>query len=178
MKTALTCLNFYITAVNSMNDKIGRAVSWLTLILVLLTFSVVILRYCFNIGWIAMQEAMIYLHVLIFMLGAAYTLQKDKHVRVDIFYQYSSARVRAWIDFFGCVSLLLPVCVFIFWYSWDYVLDSWQIREGSRHAGGLPGLFLLKSVIPVMALLLILQGTAMAGSKLLEALQADYGAQD
>ncbi len=117
-----------------------------------------------------MQEAVIYLHVLVFMLGSAYTLQYDKHVRVDIIYQYCSTQARAWIDFTGSLVLLLPVSGFIVWSSWDYVTEAWSIQEGSRHAGGLPGLYLLKSTIPAMAILLFLQGMAMACEKLLIAL--------
>jgi TRAP-type mannitol/chloroaromatic compound transport system permease small subunit len=140
----------------------GRTVSWLTLAMVLVTMTVVILRYLFDIGWIALQESITYLHALVFMLGAAYTLKYDGHVRVDIFYQQRSPRMRAWINLAGTVLLLMPVCVFIFVSSLDYVSASWSILEGSRHAGGLDGVFLLKTVIPLMACLLLLQGCAIA----------------
>jgi TRAP-type mannitol/chloroaromatic compound transport system permease small subunit len=140
----------------------GRAVSWLTLGIVLITFTVVVLRYAFDLGWIAMQESMIYLHALVFMLGAAYTLKRDGHVRVDIFYRRLSPEGRAWVDLCGALFLLLPVCVFLFWVSGDYVASAWSIREGSRDAGGLPWVYVLKTAIPLMAALLILQGISQA----------------
>ena len=140
----------------------GRAVSWLTLAMVLVTLAVVTLRYLFDIGSIALQESITYLHAVVFMLGAAYTLKHDDHVRVDIFYQQRSVKVRAWINLIGTVLLLIPVCVFIFVSSLDYVTAAWSIREGSREAGGLDGVYLLKTIIPLMACLLLLQGFAVA----------------
>ena len=109
-----------------------------------------------------MQESVTYLHAIVFMLGAAYALKRDSHVRVDIIYQRTSAKTRAWIDLIGFLVLLLPMCGFIVWSSWEYTQTSWSIREGSREAGGLPGLFLLKSLIPMMAILLLTQGLAQA----------------
>jgi TRAP-type mannitol/chloroaromatic compound transport system permease small subunit len=138
----------------------GRAVAWLTLGIVLITFAVVVLRYAFNLGWIAMQESVLYLHATVFMLGAAYTLKQGAHVRVDIFYRKLSPTARAWIDLCGVLFLLLPVCVFLFWVSGDYVASAWSYREGSREAGGLPWVYVLKTVIPLMAALLILQGVS------------------
>jgi TRAP-type mannitol/chloroaromatic compound transport system permease small subunit len=140
----------------------GRAISWLTLGMVIVTFTVVVLRYLFNVGWIGMQESITYMHALVFMLGAAYTLRHDGHVRVDIFYQKFSPRGRAWVDLLGTLFLLLPVTLFIAWISWEYVASSWSLLEGSRETGGLPGVYLLKTAIPMMALLLVLQGTSLA----------------
>jgi len=148
--------------IDGLSDWTGRAVAWLTLGMVLVTCAVVLLRYAFNLGWIALQESITYLHALVFMLGAAYTLRHDGHVRVDIFYRKLSPRGQAWIDLCGSLLLLLPVCVFILWVSWEYVAASWSLLEGSRDTGGLPLVFLLKSVIPAMALLLLLQGLAQA----------------
>jgi len=141
-------------------DITGRYVSWLTLAMVLMTFSIVILRYVFNTGWIAMQEAVTYMHASVFMLAAAYTLQLDAHVRVDIFYQKMSATGKAIINLLGTFLFLLPVCGFILWVSWEYVLNAWEIKESSREAGGLPGVYLLKTQIIIMAILLITQGIA------------------
>lgn len=129
--------------------------------MVVVTFLVVVLRYAFNQGWIARQESITYMHALLFMLGAAYTLKLDGHVRVDIVYQRCSKTTRAWIDLLGSLLLLLPVCVFIGWSSWDYVATAWTIKEGSGEAGGLPTLYLLKTSILIMAALLILQGISM-----------------
>ncbi len=148
--------------IDSLNEWIGRAVAWLTLAMVLVTCTVVILRYAFNSGSIALQESITYLHALVFMLGAAYTLRHDGHVRVDIFYRKFGQRGRAWVDLLGALLLLLPVCGFILWVSWDYVASSWALREGSQEVGGLPLVYLLKSVIPAMAILMILQGIAQA----------------
>ena len=139
-------------------DLTGRAVAWLTLFMVVVTFVVVLLRYLFDMGWIAMQESITYMHGIVFMLGAAYTLRHDGHVRVDIFYRRFGPRGRAAIDMAGALLLLLPVSIYIFWISWRYVSDSGSVVEGSREAGGLPGVFLLKSLILLMPALLILQG--------------------
>ena len=139
----------------------GRTVSWLTLAMVLVTFLVVVLRYTFDIGWIALQEATRYMHALVFLTGAAYTLKHNEHVRVDILYQKLSPRGQAWIDCLGHIFILLPVMLFIFWISWDYIKASWDVLESSRETGGLPGVYLLKSCILLMSALLILQSIAL-----------------
>jgi len=157
-----------IYLVDQMNDYVGRSVSWLTLLMVLVTFVVVVLRYLFNMGWIAMQESITYMHALVFMLGASYTLRHDGHVRVDIIYNRLSPKGRAWVDLLGNLLLLMPVTLFIIWVSWDYVSSSWSLMETSREAGGLPGIFLLKTTIPLMGLLLLLQGVANALRALLQ----------
>ena len=147
--------------IQAINEWIGRLISWLTLFMVLVTFLVVMLRYAFDLGWIAMQESVVYMHGFVFMLGAAYTLKHQGHVRVDIFYQRFSARSRAWVDLLGTLFLLFPVSIFIIWMGWEYVSDSWSVFEGSREAGGLPGVFLLKSLIIAMPVLMLLQGSAL-----------------
>ena len=141
-------------------ETTGRLLAWLTLGMVLITFAVVVLRRVFESGSIALQESVTYLHAMVFMLAAAYTLKHDGHVRVDIFYQRFSARTRAWVDLLGTLLLLFPVCLFILLASLDYVAASWSILEGSREAGGLDGVFILKTAIPVMAVLLLLQGSS------------------
>ncbi len=146
----------------ALNEWIGRAISWLTVLMVIVTFLVVVLRYAFNLGWIAMQESVTYMHALVFMLGAAYTLGRDGHVRVDIFYRRLSVRGQAWIDLLGSLLLLLPVCAYVLWVSPEYVLASWSVLESSPEAGGIPAVFLLKTVIPATAVLIALQGIAMA----------------
>ena len=152
-----------LAGIESFIDWSGRTVSWLSLFLVLITFIVVVLRYVFDSGSIALQEVTTYLHATIFLGGMAYTLQQDAHVRVDIFYSRCSRRSKAWIDLFGALFLLLPFMLFISWVSWIYIVDSWSVLEGSREAGGLPGVFLLKSLILVMTFLLSLQaGTQIA----------------
>ena len=148
--------------IDGLNERIGRSASWLTLLMVLITFAVVVLRFGFNLGWIAMQESVTYLHATLFLAGAAFTLRHEGHVRVDIFYSRMSERGQAMVDLAGTLLLLLPVCGFILWTSWDYVMESWAIQEISGETGGLPGLYLLKSMILVMAALLVLQGIAIA----------------
>jgi TRAP-type mannitol/chloroaromatic compound transport system permease small subunit len=130
--------------------------------MVAVTFIVVTLRYVFDLGWIWMQESVIWLHAAVFMLAAAYTLKHDEHVRVDIFYRRLDARKRAWVDVVGTAVMLLPMMGSLIYLSWDYVTVSWSIREGSREAGGLPFPFvpLLKTLIPVTAGLICVQGIA------------------
>ena len=152
---------------DQLSEWTGRLIAWLTLGMVLVTFAVVVMRYLFDTGWIALQESITYMHALVFMLGAAYTLRHDGHVRVDIFYQKFGPRGRAWVDLLGTLLLLLPVAGFIGWISWDYVATAWELKEGSREAGGLPGVYLLKTAIPLMALLLLLQGISLALRSLL-----------
>lgn len=146
--------------IESVSEWTGRAVAWLMLAMVLVTFLVVVLRYAFDLGWIAMQESVTWMHGITFLLGAAYTLRHDAHVRVDVFYRGFGERRRAWVDLGGTLLFLLPLCVFIVMSSWDYVAGAWAIGESSREAGGLPALYVLKTVIPVAAVLLALQGIA------------------
>jgi len=143
-------------------EAVGRAAAWCSVAMVLLMFAIVLLRYLFNTGWIAMQELVIYLHAALFMLGAAYTLKHDGHVRVDIFYRRLGPVGRARVDLFGALFLLLPVCGFVVWISWDYVADAWRLLEGSQEVGGLPGVFLLKTLLLLLGGLLFLQGVAQA----------------
>jgi len=150
-------LNRVLSQAEAFIDWSGRTVSWLSLLLVLVTFIVVVLRYVFDSGSIALQETTTYFHATIFLVGMAYTLQHNAHVRVDIFYSRLSKQGQAWIDLCGALFLLLPFMLFISWISWEYIADSWAVLEGSREAGGLPGVFLLKSLILVMTLLLSLQ---------------------
>ena len=145
-----------------LSEVTGKLVAWLTLPMVLGTFVVVVLRYAFDLGWIWMQESVVWLHAVVFMLAGAYTFNADEHVRVDIFYRQMSSLRRAWVNLIGTLLFLLPVCLFMLVTSADYVAVSWTIGEGSREAGGLPFPFvpLLKSMIPLAFILLIGQGIA------------------
>lgn len=145
----------------TINDKIGHAVSWLLPVMVFVTFAVVVLRYGFDLGWIAMQETIIYLHASIFMLGIAYTLKEDGHVRVDIFYQNLSEKGKARVNLFGTLLLLVPVCSFMLYSSFDYVATSWDLKETSSDPGGLPWVYLLKTLLVITPVLVLLQGIAM-----------------
>jgi len=135
----------------------GKAVAWLTLIMVLLTFTIVILRYGFNLGWIWLQESLTYMHVAVFGIAAAWTLQLDGHVRVDIFYTNMPDKRRALVDFLGTLIFLLPFCIFLLMIAGPYVANSWKLLESSREAGGLPLVFLLKSIILILPALLLAQ---------------------
>jgi TRAP-type mannitol/chloroaromatic compound transport system permease small subunit len=157
----------FVRFVDRLNDVLGRGVAWLTLAMVLITFVVVILRYIYAIGWVWMQESYVWLHGIVFMLGAGYTLLHNGHVRVDIIYSTASARYKSVIDLLGSLLLLMPLVVVVFLVSYQYVLSSWLKLEESREAGGLPGLFLLKTVILGFCVLLGLQGLALAGRSLL-----------
>ncbi len=141
----------------------GRITSWLSLVMVIVTVIVVVMRYVFDAGAVWLQESVVWMHAVMFMVGAAYTLQQDEHVRVDIFYRGMSERRRAFIDLLGTLLFLLPLCVFLGYKAWDFVVVSWQLAESSREPGGMPYPFvpLLKSVLLVMPLLLALQGVAM-----------------
>ncbi|CRI63438.1 TRAP transporter, DctQ-like membrane protein [Thiocapsa sp. KS1] len=141
---------------------IGESTAWLSLAMVLVTFAVVLLRYAFDIGSISFQESVTYMHAVLFMLGIAYTLGRNGHVRVDIFYERLSRRARARVDLVGTLLLLIPVCVLIIWLGWAYVAESWRVQESSREAGGIPAVYLLKTLILIMPILLLAQGLSNA----------------
>lgn len=147
---------------------LGTLVSWFTLIMAVLTFIIVLLRYGFDVGWIAMQESVMYLHASVFMLGAAFTLKENGHVRVDIFYRRFSAKNQAIVDIAGSVFLLIPVCVFIAIMSWRYVMNSWQLMESSQASGGLPLVFVLKTLILLFSFTLLLQALAETITRLIQ----------
>ena len=138
----------------------GHAAASLFIPLLALTAGVALLRYGFNFGNIAAQEAITYLHAFIIALGLSYTWKKDGHVRVDIIYSKLSFKKKLLINLAGNLFLLLPVCIGILVVSSGYVGASWASLEGSREAGGLPLVFVMKSLIPLMAALLALQAVA------------------
>ena len=142
-----------------LTEGVGRAIAWLVVIMMVVQFAIVVLRYALGIHSIIMQESVMYMHAAVFMLGAAWTRRHDGHVRVDIFYRRWSARGRAWVDFLGTLFLLIPVSLFIAISSYHYVLTSWAIMERSSD-GGIPGVFLLKSLILAMVALLLVQAVA------------------
>lgn len=142
---------------------LGKAASWLTLFMVLVTFVVVVMRYVFDAGLIWLQESVTWMHAVVFMVGAAYTLQQEEHVRVDVFYRTMSASRRAWVDTIGVVLFIWPLCLFLAWKSYDFVTVSWGLRETSRESGGLPYPLvpMLKTALLIMPLAVGLQGTAL-----------------
>jgi TRAP-type mannitol/chloroaromatic compound transport system permease small subunit len=154
----------FIERLDRLNRRIGEIVSWLVVAMVLVTFVVVVLRYALDTGWIWVQETITWMHASVFMLGAAYTLASDEHVRVDVFYRDMKPAGRAIVNLAGTILFLLPVSVFILLTSVEYASVSWSIGETSREAGGLPYPWpsLLKSVVPLTATLLVLQGVVIA----------------
>lgn len=155
-----TFLSGLMRGLDQFSEWTGNLISWLTLAMVLVTFVVVVMRYLFNVGNIALQESVIYMHSFVFLLGAAYTLKHDGHVRVDIFYRPMTERGKAIVNLIGVVCLLMPVAIFILYISWTYVANSWALLEGSQEAGGLEYRYILKSAIIAMPVLIILQGIA------------------
>jgi len=149
--------------VDRLNETVGQAICWLSLVMVILQVVVVVMRYVFGLGSVMMQEAIIYLHATLFMAGAGYALKHDDHVRCDLFYRDLTPSNRAWVDLFGIVFFLWPFCAVTLWFSMPYVINAWAIFEGSPEGSlGLPGIFLLKTLIPVMAVLLGVQGITLA----------------
>ena len=153
-----------VALIDRISIATGRAAAWLTLLMVLATFVIVLLRYAFDIGVVWLQESVTWMHAAVFMLGAAYTLQQEEHVRVDIFYRNLSPTRQAWVNLFGVLFFVIPLTIFFIVESWDYVAASWRIREVSRDSGGLPYPFLplLKSILIVMPVAVLLQGLSMA----------------
>lgn len=153
-------MNLYVGFADGLNQKIARFVQWLALAMLLVQFGVVLGRYVFGVNSIAVQELILYMHATLFMLGAAYTLQIDKHVRVDIFYARLTPRRRRLIDILGHVFFLIPSMLALLFWSWPSVANSWAILEGPISVGGLKAVFLMKSLIPLFAATLVLQSLA------------------
>ena len=143
--------------IDSINAWLGRICAWLPVFLVIGTAVVVVLRYGFGIGATGLQEAVMYGHALVFMGAAAWALQQGAHVRVDILYQRFSTRTKEVVNMFGTLVLLLPTCGFLLWLSWNYVGAAWATLEGSPEAGGLPFVYLQKSIILLLVISLLLQ---------------------
>ena len=141
----------------------GRAVSWMTLFMVVITAIIVVMRYVFDAGSIWMQELVIWMHAAVFMVGAAYTLLHEEHVRVDIFYRKMSPRGRALVDLLGVAIFLLPLCGFLAFKSYDFAAASWSIHEISREPGGLPypAIPAMKSIVILMPVAVALQGISL-----------------
>ena len=163
-RRSLNLIANWLTVVNSV---IGRVVAWLVLYMTLMQFVVVIMRYVFSYGSIQMQESIWYMHGLLFMLGAGYTLVKEGHVRLDVFYREASERTKAWINLIGSLVFLLPFCIVNFDFAWSLVLNSWAVREGSIETTGLPYIYLFKTVILVFSILVAMEGFALAIRSLL-----------
>lgn len=146
-------------------DMISRVtasvIRWLALLMVLVQFAIVVGRYVFGYNIIAVQESVLYMHATLFMLGAAYTLLVDKHVRVDVFYAKAKPATQRGIDIFGHLFLLMPSMLVILYWSWPSVRNSWKILEGPISVGGIEAVFLLKSLIPAFCILLMIQSLSL-----------------
>jgi TRAP-type mannitol/chloroaromatic compound transport system permease small subunit len=157
-----------LNRLDRISTALGQATAWLTLFMVVITFVVVVMRYVFDAGLIWVQESVVWMHAMVFMLGSAYTLKSEEHVRVDVFYRTMGERRRAWVDLVGILIFLLPLCLFLAWKSFDFVTQSWSLKEASRESGGLPYPFIpmLKSVLLLMPLTVALQGVSLFLSSL------------
>lgn len=147
-----------IKLLESINRYTAHFICWFALVLVLIQFLVVLLRHFFGLGFIFLQESLLYFYAFLFMMGAGYTLLKDGHVRVDIFYQKFSNSQKALVDAIGVIFFLMPFCFLIEIISFDYVMSSWAIQEGSKETSGIPAVFILKTLILIFPLLLFFQG--------------------
>lgn len=154
-------------AIDSFTEHMGKLVAWLTLLLIINTCVVVIMRYFLGGASMALQESVTYIHASLFMLAMACTLKRGGHVRVDVLYRNFSPRTQALVDVLGTLLFLLPVSVLILAMSWDYVANSWAIRETSTEGAGLKVIYLLKTLMLVLPVTLVLQGIAELAKNLL-----------
>lgn len=165
------------------SERCGHFVSWMVLLLVFLTLSVAVPRYLLSNEWFlslnlfsldwdairtvysrnvnALNDSVQYVHAVIFMVGVSYAMKSGDHVRIDILYRNMKPRTRAWVNILGMILLYYPTFLFIFFMSWNYVFNSWAIMESSSRPGGLPFLYILKTLLLIMPVLMILQGTAL-----------------
>ncbi|WP_420582716.1 TRAP transporter small permease subunit [Reichenbachiella sp.] len=150
-------MNRFAKNINQFTEKTGRLVSWLSLLLVILIGLDVVLRYALNWSSSANQELEWHLFATLFLLGSAYALKHDKHVRVDVFYSRFSETKKAWVNLIGTIIFLIPFCLVVIQTSIPFVIDAWKIAESSPEPGGLPHRFIIKSTIPIGASLLLIQ---------------------
>ena len=143
--------------IDLISEKIGIFTAYLILPMIIITFLVAFMRYMLDVGSIAIQEIIIYLHALVFSVGAAFTLKNDMHVRIDIFYSNYKRDFKKIINILGASLFLIPTCILIFITSWDYVISSILLLESSKEAGGLPILYILKSYILLLCITLFFQ---------------------
>jgi TRAP-type mannitol/chloroaromatic compound transport system permease small subunit len=150
-----------------LNRFLGQVFSWLTLGIVLVCFTVVVMRYVFSTGSVLMQDLYVWMNGVMFMGIAGFTLLKEGHVRVDLFYRTASFKRKAISDLIGCLVFLFPFVISISLYAFPYVARSWQFMEGSANYGGMPGLYVVKSFIIVFAVVVGIQALAMMGRSIL-----------
>jgi TRAP-type mannitol/chloroaromatic compound transport system permease small subunit len=169
----LNWLKVFCGAIDRSNEAVGRMVSWISLLLVLVVFSDVVMRYLFRTSFVLTQELEWHLFAFIFLIGAGYTLLHDGHVRVDIIYQRLSVKGRAWINLLGVIFFLIPGCYLVITTSWHFVSNSFSMLEGSPDPGGIPFRFIVKGTMTVGYILLLLQGLSMGVHALLQILDVE-----
>lgn len=160
--------------IDTLNVWVGQMVAWVTALVVVVVFTDVVMRYWFGISFVFVQELEWHLFAVIFLMGAGYTLQRDGHVRVDIFYQRMGPRKQAWVNLLGVVFFLLPGCYLVISTSLGFVQNSFAVVEGSPDPGGIPCRFILKSCIPAGFILIALQGVSLGLKSLLTILGMDW----
>lgn len=163
----MSALENFVRLIDSMNEHIGRFVSWFTLVTVIICFVVVVLRYAFGVGILWLQELYVWSHAIVFMVGAGYTMLHGGHVRVDIFYDRLDVRKKAWTNIFGTIVFLLPWLAVVTYYGFGFFEASYRVDESSPQGGGMPALYVLKSMILVFCFLVGLQGLALIGRSIL-----------
>lgn len=161
-RTPARSVRVFSSAFKTITRTTGRAAMWLVFTMALVQFTSVILRYVFGINFIWVQESITYMHGAVFLLAGGYALLTDDHVRVDIFYRDAPPRRKAWVDFLGTYFFLFPFCLLLLWTATPYVGNAWAVREGSTEQSGIQGVFLLKTLIPIFALLLAMAGFVIA----------------
>ena len=164
--------------IDGLNETVGRVVSWVTLLLVLVVFVDVVMRYLFKTTFVFTQELEWHLFAFIFLIGAGYTLLHDGHVRVDIIYQRLSPKGRAWVNLIGVIFFLIPGCWLVISTSWKFVGNSFSMLEGSPDPGGIPYRFIVKGTMTVGYVLLLLQGISMGLNALLQVLGIETGDEE
>ena len=169
----LNWLKVFSGAIDRSNEAVGRMVSWVSLLLVLVVFVDVVMRYLFKTSFVFTQELEWHLFAFIFLIGAGYTLLHDGHVRVDIIYQRLGVKGKAWINFLGVIFFLIPGCYLVISTSWHFVSNSFSMLEGSPDPGGIPYRFIVKGTMTVGYVLLLLQGLSMGVHALLQILGAE-----
>jgi len=144
-------------AIDWLNERVGRAVLWLVLLMVLVSAGNAISRYALNLSSNAWLELQWYLFAAVFLLCSGYTLLHNEHIRIDVVSSRLTRRTRAWIDVFGALFFLLPMSVTILWLSWAIFLNAWLSGEISSNAGGLVR-WPARLLVPAGFLLLTAQG--------------------
>ncbi|MGU9951272.1 MAG: TRAP transporter small permease subunit [Gammaproteobacteria bacterium WSBS_2016_MAG_OTU1] len=163
----LRTLRVIIRTAELINETLGRLLSWFLPLMTAIMLTIIVCGSFFRIGWVWLGELVVYMHAILFMLCAAYTLRHDGHARIDIFYDKLNEVGKAWVNLGGVVFLLMPVCVVIFVTSLSYTFSSWEVMEHSPEGEGLPAVFLLKTCIPVAVVLLFLEGLAIVAKSIL-----------